>query len=57
MDNKKEPKEEVLKVKVLENRLKEIDKDLSNGYSIGKKLARNKIQEKLNYEESNIFFL
>lgn len=55
MDNKKEQKEEV--VKELEDRLKTIDKDLSDSYSIRKKLARTKIQEKLDHEISNLFFL
>jgi len=55
MDNKKEQKEEV--VRELEDKLKRIDKDLSDGYSIGKKLARTKIQEKLDHERSNLFFL
>lgn len=55
MDNKKEPQKEV--VKELEDRLKRIDKDLSDEYSIGKKLARTKIQEKLDHERSNLFFL
>lgn len=57
MDSKKEPKEEVLRVRALETRLKEIDKNLSNSYSMGKKLARTRIQEKLDHERSNLFFL
>lgn len=56
MDNKKEPIVEVLRIKVLEERLKEIDKDLSNGYSVGKKLARDKIQKELDHERSDLFF-